>query len=296
MKYKHIAQTALFLLSCCIVNADTQKFEDVVDDIIKWKPGEIKKVTVSPAEEKDTDNLLSKDDLEKARTQLKESINKDKSLILIDRDELENIEAESALTGKSVNIGEADAIISLKGSTFENKVQIVVTVTKIKTNESKTIVVIKLPSELGVDLEKNLEASAALVAQAVYDSMSMYSKFQIIENKSTTNTSLAQKRLKELAESIIRSINQISILDENTYKIVFQKQKENLEDNNLEKDPDPFTEVGHRRKLKFIDELKVLCDSNRDKGGLKTISSEHVISICRNIWDAIPNPSLETSR
>jgi hypothetical protein len=247
MKYKHIAQTALFLWSCCIANADTQKFEDVVGDIIEWKPGEIKKVTVSPAEEEDTDDLLSKDDLEKARTQLKESINKDKSLILIDRDELENIEAESALTGKSVNLGEADAIISLQGSTFENKVKIVVTVTKIKTNESQTIIVIKLPSELGIDLEKNLEASAALVAKAVNDSLGMYKMFQVIENNTNKEmANIAQQRANELSDSILKLISDISILDANTYKLVFQKQADNLNIDLLEANQTKYIDEKHR--------------------------------------------------
>jgi hypothetical protein len=285
MKYKHIAQTALFLLSCCIANADTQKFEDVVGDIIEWKPGEIKKVTVSPAEEEDTDDLLSKDDLEKARTQLKESINKDKSLILIDRDELENIEAESALTGKSVNLGEADAIISLQGSTFENKVKIVVTVTKIKTNESQTIIVIKLPSELGVDLEKNLEASAALVAKAVNDSLGMYKMFQVIKNNTNKEmANIAQQRANELSDSIIKLISDISILDANTYKLVFQKQADNLNIDLLEANQTKYIDEKHRRQVRFIKELKILCDGTRDKGGLITPSNEQIISICRNIW------------
>lgn len=285
MKYKHIAQTALFLLSCCIAIADTQKFEDVVGDIIEWKPGEIKKVTVSPAEEEDTDDLLSKDDLEKARTQLKESINKDKSLILIDRDNLENIEAESALTGKSVNLGEADAIISLQGSTFENKVKIVVTVTKIKTNESQTIIVIKLPSELGVDLEKNLEASAALVAKAVNDSLGMYNMFRVIENNTNNeNAKIAQQRTNELSDSILKLIAEISILDTNTYKLVFQKQANNLKIDFLEANQTKYIDEKHRRQVRFIKELKILCDSTRDKGGLVTLSNEQIISICRNIW------------
>lgn len=285
MKYKHIAQKALFLLSCCIANADTQKFEDVVGDIIEWKPGEIKKVTVSPAEEEDTDDLLSKDDLEKARTQLKESINKDKSLILIDRDELENIEAESALTGKSVNLGEADAIISLQGSTFENKVKIVVTVTKIKTNESQTIIVIKLPSELGVDLEKNLEASAALVAKAVNDSLGMYKMFQVIENNTNKEmANIAQQRANELSDSILKLISDISILDSNTYKLVFQKQANNLNIDLLEANQTKYIDEKHRRQVRFIKELKILCDGTRDKGGLVTPSNEQIISICRNIW------------
>jgi hypothetical protein len=285
MKYKHIAQTALFLLSCCIANADTQKFEDVVGDIIEWKPGEIKKVTVSPAEEEDTDDLLSKDDLEKARTQLKESINKDKSLILIDRDELENIEAESALTGKSVNLGEADAIISLQGSTFENKVKIVVTVTKIKTNESQTIIVIKLPSELGIDLEKNLEASAALVAKAVNDSLGMYKMFQVIENNTNKEmANIAQQRANELSDSILKLISDISILDANTYKLVFQKQADNLNIDLLEANQTKYIDEKHRRQVRFIKELKILCDGTRDKGGLITPSNEQIILICRNIW------------
>jgi hypothetical protein len=285
MKYKHIAQTTLFLLSCCIANADTQKFEDVVGDIIEWKPGEIKKVTVSPAEEEDTDDLLSKDDLEKARTQLKESINKDKSLILIDRDELENIEAESALTGKSVNLGEADAIISLQGSTFENKVKIVVTVTKIKTNESQTIIVIKLPSELGIDLEKNLEASAALVAKAVNDSLGMYKMFQVIENNTNKEmANIAQQRANELSDSILNLISDISILDANTYKLVFQKQADNLNIDLLEANQTKYIDEKHRRQVRFIKELKILCDGTRDKGGLITPSNEQIILICRNIW------------
>lgn len=285
MKYKHIAQTALFLLSCCIANADTQKFEDVVDGIIEWKPGEIKKVTVSPVKEKDAKDPLSKDDLEKARTQLKESINKDKSLILIDRDNLENIEAESALTGKSVNLGEADAIISLEGSTFENKVKIVVTVTKIKTNESQTIIVIKLPSELGFELEKNLDASAALVANAVNVSLDMYNMFRVIENNTNDeNAKIAQKRTNELSDSILKLIAEISILDTNTYKLVFEKQANNLKINSLEANQTKYIDEKHRRQVRFIEELKILCDSTRDKGGLVTLSNEQIISICRNIW------------